>query len=149
MGQKNTAFMDKESYKNRAKNQQIKSFEQQNSMPHRHYISSESTNNNSHLSTAEHYINMQSQMMLNQNNHQLEISSSGRTTPCANHAEIMHKWHNRQVNEIYKNMPYRYQYETSSYSSKNSTYHKNDNQIDTYGIQKPYSTSNIDHKKKR
>ncbi|CAF3010543.1 unnamed protein product [Rotaria sp. Silwood2] len=146
MAQKNAKFIDKESNLNK----QTKPFEFQSSISNRHCTSSESTYNDSDLSAAERYINMRLQMINNQKDHRLKIPSTESPIPtCVSHADIMDEWHNKQANEIHKNMPYRYQYGTPSCSSNNSTYRKIDSQINKYGVQKPNSAFNIDHKKKR
>jgi hypothetical protein len=63
-------------------------------------------------------------MIFDLNDPPLQTGSVASSTTSNNHAEIMREWHEKQRDEIYRNEPHRYRYDTppsscNSLSSKN------------------------------
>lgn len=73
------------------------------------------------LSAAELYITQKSQMLFNTNNSPVAGSSTSSTTSSSKHAERMHEWHEKQVNQVYKEESHRYKYGTPPCKNNNQT----------------------------
>jgi len=96
------------------------------------------------LSPAELYITQQSQMVFDSNDSLPGTSSIASSNTSSKHAEKMHEWHEKKVNEIYKHEPYRYKYGTPP-----STFRRSDCQTDSYNRQTSTSLSSTNQKMRK
>jgi hypothetical protein len=67
------------------------------------------------------------------------------STNSVKYAEKMHEWHEKEVNKIYKQEPYRYRYGTPS----SSTFRRTNSRTDSYDVQTSNSSSCTNRKMKK